>query len=53
LGRWGPNIHSGGSGSGKGGNNGIVEMMCVASGEMCNAKVCRIYCDWFMVGDII
>lgn len=37
LGQWGPNC-SGGSGS-----SGIVEMMCVASGEMGNAKV-RLFC---------
>ncbi|KAL3791715.1 hypothetical protein ACHAWO_006277 [Cyclotella atomus] len=33
LGQWGPNVNGGSSGG-----SGIVEMMCVASGEMVNAK---------------
>jgi hypothetical protein len=34
LGQWGPNVNGGSSGG-----SGIVEMMCVASGELVNAKV--------------
>jgi hypothetical protein len=36
LGQWGP---SAGSGSGGGGNSGIVEMMLVATGDLANSRV--------------